>query len=144
MRIRFLAIALGLSLLAPPALSEADTDAFLKEMKEMVGVAQADLSAASLHWRCDISTQYACGQKGCEKIKPSVWIIVNFLESKYQRCDQKGCSDAPFNYLRAGAYSTFGANGTFLKIRNDGKEFAEAASSHTAIFNGFGNCKPIK
>ena len=74
---------------------------------------------------------------------PTVWIEFDLASKIYQRCDEKGCDDYAMTYSRSGIYTVVTVGGgTFLKVLNDGSDFAEVVSLGTAVWNGFGVCAP--
>jgi hypothetical protein len=111
----------------------------------------ADLVARRLadrapRWRCPVRVRYICSSRGCEVgAGAATWLVLDFAQGRYQRCDGQGCDTYPLRHAAAGIYTTASPGmhrGTVLKLVNDGSEFAEAASLGTTLVNSFGSCAP--
>lgn len=112
-----------------------------KDLKELKSLYGKGMRQYSTKWLCDISAQFSCDKGECKKVRPAVWISIDFSTKKYQRCDTKGCDSRPLATSTSGIYTNiFFAPGTFFKAVNDGSEFVEVVSLGTAILNGFGKC----
>lgn len=114
-----------------------------KELDELGKLASKSLPDRARRWRCDAATKFSCSIKGCEKVRDTGWVNLDFLAGRYERCDSKGCDQYEMTHSLGGIYTTVSAGqGTFLKAVNDGSEFTDIVSLGTSIFASFGRCTP--
>jgi len=103
------------------------------------------LSAQSRYWRCDVTLKAECEPPGgCRPLEPDNWIVLDFVEQRYQRCDSSGCTayemqtlEDMFTYIR-------------LKDRHDvfmeiglANMFVDVATAGISTYNSFGTCRKM-
>lgn len=132
-------------LLAPPAASQAQDDKLLSEgLKQLASLAGKPLYERAPRWVCKPSERQTCDKDGCAPAPATVSIKLNFQETTYSRCDEKGCDDYPMDFASSGIFTTATPqrHGSFIKVVNDGSEYMEVATLMLQVYVYFGACKP--
>jgi hypothetical protein len=112
------------------------------------GVAQQTpnkLAIQSSQWRCDAEQKWTCElPDGCERQDAStVWVVLDFARSTYQRCDRAGCDiysmrvseQGLFTYIQLPEHPDM-----FMKI-GLANLFVEVAAQGVSALNSLGTCK---
>jgi hypothetical protein len=128
---------------------EAMTNTAMKRFAVNAALIICILSPVQAHaarWRCDITEKWNSqpGQGGCQA---AVTGIVNYIDtdqSKYSRCDQKGCDTFDAQLSTSGAFThvDLTGRGVFAKMATDGSMFLETATLMMMTLVSFGKCKP--
>jgi hypothetical protein len=97
--------------------------------------------AAADVWRCSPSRALVCDAQGCQQIVPSTWLIVDFDQKQYQRCDKKGCDSYPMDARQSGIFvNVIFLPGALFKAAQDGSGYVEVATLWLQRFLQFGSC----
>ena len=136
--------ALLLLALWTPFTATAETEilAVLDSIGKVAQKVRTDSTDENPLWKCTPKTSFTCSATGCKKGKNTGWLLLDFKEAKYERCDSIGCESFPFNYTRQGDYSTFGNAQAALKLKNDASFYSESASDAEKVIVTFGSCAP--
>jgi hypothetical protein len=101
----------------------------------------------SRHWRCDATQKWVCELPGgCTKdvAAETTWVLLDFQERTYQRCDRFGCDKYPAQMSERSVFTYVQATGRpdmFLKVGlADG--FLDVAAQGTSAYTSLGYCKP--
>ena len=102
--------------------------------------------AESPKWRCEVTQQWECElPNGCSPLPPGdVWMLLDFEDSTYQRCDSVGC-DAYAMQSEQRSFFTYvqleDRPDTFMKI-GLGNLFVDVAAQGVSAMNSLGTCQP--
>ena len=125
----------------------ASQDSLSEDLKRLRGLMTLPLAQRAPQWECIPSVRYVCTPEGCERTPALVSVRLDLVENTYARCDSKGCDTYPMTFSVGGIFTTVslpGRGSTFLKVLNDGSQYVEVASLHTAVHQNFGACKPSR
>ncbi len=114
----------------------------LRELGSLVG---RGLPGRAVRWRCDATSKFSCSAEGCEAVRPTVWLNLDFVTRTYERCDTKGCDSYLMDHSPSGMFTQvrlIGHPGMFFKSVSDGSKFVEVVSLHLGVLNAYGRCKP--
>lgn len=96
-------------------------------------------------YQCNFHVRYDCSSTGCDKAQGplSVFIMLDFSNKRYSRCDSKGCDVYSFERNRSGIYTYLNLPGKamFAKLNDLTMDFMEANSLMDVALVGFGKCK---
>jgi hypothetical protein len=131
------AIAL-IGLLASSGVDEPASEEPVPQIEHLI----RPLADRASRWRCDIAKRFICTSAGCRQGRSGgTWVLLDFRDGSYQRCDAKGCDRYALLYTAGGIYTTAsGGLEIFLKVLNDGSEFLESLAAGTSAFLGYGRC----
>lgn len=86
--------------------------------------------------------RFCSAERLTKAIEQTAWMVLDFKEQSYQRCDVRGCDRRALEVSRSGIFTVATAgDGTFLKALNDGGDFVDVATLGTSLFANFGRCR---
>jgi hypothetical protein len=126
------AVMLIVTGLTTPGLAQSEVDLALRSLSERAS-----------RWRCDPVRTVVCSSDGCEDIKPTVWVVLDFKQQSYERCDGRGCNARAMLASHGGIFTAATAGpSAFVKALNDGSDFVDVATLGTTLYANFGRCRP--
>jgi hypothetical protein len=108
-----------------------------------------DVSLNSLNYKlpdydliCIPSKKYSCSKDECRQVKSNVFILIDYTNNKFYRCDDKPCDQYPAEIGESGNFINIvpqNPNGTIIKIAKGGDYF-EVVSLGLDILTSYGTC----
>jgi hypothetical protein len=92
------------------------------------------------------SKQYCQNGASCSSMKPSVFLLVDEIQNKYYRCDNKPCDEYDYSSNISGIYNVIRPlppKQGEIKLSNDGGYY-EVVSLGLDLFISQGTCKNIQ
>jgi hypothetical protein len=93
---------------------------------------------------CTVDQKLSCSAAvGCQSIKNSIIIRIDWNQGSYSRCDAKGCDDFSMQFLPSGDFINVDVtgHGMLAKISKNGASFTEVITIMETAIVSFGNCK---
>ena len=94
---------------------------------------------------CVVAEKFHCAPgAGCQSIKVSVVVRIDWAKAKYSRCDTQGCDDCDMVTQQGGNYINIvpiPPNGSMAKVALDDGSFLEVATLMLSTLVSFGTCK---
>lgn len=98
--------------------------------------------AAAQTLRCVVAAKYDCRREGCSPSTPTVINVVDLDESRYSRCDARGCDEYQIVQNPSGLFVNIDVpgRGMVAKVSLDGSVFVEVATLADTVLVSFGTC----
>ena len=141
----YLRIALLVMILVAGFSVVLGSDDNVEEARRLANLLAMPMPERGAKWQCTPTKRYDCSFGGCTANKPSVWLLLDFRENTYARCDDKGCDKYNMVPSASGIYTVISllAAGSFMKVENDGRTYVEVASLGPSVVTNFGSCSPV-
>ena len=133
----------GMLILATVSQAQED-DSLSQELDRLTKLAEQPLYERALRWICAPSRREVCSKNGCTGNPAAVTVKLDFRESTYSRCDEKGCDKYGLEFTSGGIFTTCSPHGSdaVMKVVNDGSEYMEVTTLFLAAHVNFGTCRP--